>query len=202
MTNRVFIDSNIIANWIIISEAIKLTKETKDKIELNDFHKKIQNSYLLLEKIKENKYENESVQFFTSQFSLCEVYNVIGTEFKARKLFEKNIPFRYWTSMIKKIKLKNEQFPEINKSLDGFANTFLNPNNLKMNEVDTYKKDNVGRLLWIYNCNTHDGVLIAQAINKKCNYFITEDEELIKNMKNNHLGIKVYHCDTFIREKL
>ena len=66
--------------------------------------------------------------------------------------------------------------------------------------MEQYKQDNIGRLLWIYNCNTHDGVLIAQALNRKCNYFITEDERLIKNMKNNKLGIKVCHCETFLRE--
>jgi hypothetical protein len=202
MTNHVFIDSNIIANWIIISEAMKLKKGTADKIKLDDFHKKIQNSYILLEKIKENKYENETCQFFTSKFSLCEVYNVIGTEFKSRKLFEKNIPFRYWMSMLKKMKLKNEQFPEIDTSLKGFTSTFLNPNDLKMHPAESYKQDNVGRLLWIYNCNTHDGMLIAQAIDGNCNYFISEDEELIKNMKYNHFGIKVCHCETFLREKL
>ena len=198
MTNHAFIDSNIIANWILISERLKLKKEEQDKKLLKEFHKKIQNSYSLLEKIKDNEYR--TCQFFTSQFALCEVYNVMGLEYKSRKLSEKRIPFRYWVKMMRDIKLKDKQFPEIDKSLIEFVNTFLNPNDLKIGRAERYEQDSVGRLLWIYNCDTHDGVLVAQALNRNCNYFITEDDRLIKNMKNNKLGIKVYHCQTFLGE--
>ncbi len=197
MPDHVFIDSNVIANWILILERLKLKKEgEEDKKLLKEFHKKIQNSYSLLEKIKEN--QCGTCQFFTSQFALCEVYNVIGMEYKSRKLSKKRVPFRYWIRMMRDIKLKDEQFPEINRSLIEFVNTFLNPNDLKMNRAERYNQDNVGRLLWIYNCNTHDGVLIAQALYGNCNYFITEDNNLVKNMKNNKLGIKVCHCETFL----
>jgi len=128
------------------------------------------------------------------------VYNVIGTEYKSRKLYEKGIPFRYWARMMEEIKLKDEHFSEIDKSLRNFVNIFLNNNNLKIHRAERYKQDDVGKLLWIYNCDTHDGVLIAQAKYKKCDYFITEDHRLVSKMRNNKLGIKVCHCETFLRE--
>lgn len=193
-----FIDSNVIANWIIISEALKLEKEKKPKNVLKEFHKKIQNSYFLLEKIKDNLFEN--CVFFTSQFALCEVYNVIGTEFKSRNLAKKRIPYRYWPSMLRQIKLKDEHFPEIDKSLKDFVNIFLNKEDYKIYRAELYSQDDVGHLLWICNCNTHDGLLIAQAKYYNCKYFITEDKNLVENMRKKKFGIKVCHCETFLRE--
>jgi hypothetical protein len=114
--DRVFIDANVIANWVIVSEALKQKEENTGKKLLKDLHKKIQNSYFLLEKVKES--DGKTCIFYTSQFALCEVYNVIGTEYKSRKLFEKRVPFRYWGIMLKEIKLKDKHFVEIEKNIN------------------------------------------------------------------------------------
>jgi len=190
-----FIDSNIIANHIIVSQALKYIDNEKRVKLLNELHKKIQNSYFLLEKIKNNAITD--FDFYTSKLVFCEVYSVIGTEQKLKVLSKKQIPFKYWSSMINDIKLDTKILSEINQAISEFTKIFLRKKLLK--NAKDYSQIDVGKLLWEYNCTNFDGLLIAQAIFSNCDYFVTEDGRLIELMKKNTMNIKICHCQTILQ---
>ena len=50
-------------------------------------------------------------------------------------------------------------------------------------------------------CNTHDAIILAQAIKGNCNYFITEDKRLRDSLKKmEEFDIKLYPSDRYLRE--
>ncbi|MDG6219115.1 MAG: hypothetical protein QCI00_06715, partial [Candidatus Thermoplasmatota archaeon] len=96
-----FLDSNVIANWIIVSSALKIKEPIEEKAKknlLNELSTPIKKSFQLLEKIKNVKLSANI--FFTSNIALSEVFSVIGDEWRAKTLYKKGIPMRYWGNMI------------------------------------------------------------------------------------------------------
>jgi len=59
----------------------------------------------------------------------------------------------------------------------------------------------IGNLIWKYKCSTQDALILSQAITERCQYFISEDQRLRRQLKNNKdFKIKLYPSDRYLRE--
>ena len=184
-----FIDSNVIANWIIVSSGLK-TKENISVGEteelLSELSSPVVNSYYLLEKIKNEKIENFC--FYTSHIAYSEVFSVIGDEYRARLLSQKGVPVRYWTNMINEVVLPEKYIEQIYKEIKNFIELFFESKKFAW-ALDISNRD-VGFFIFNCKCNTHDAIILSGALMEKCKYFITEDERLrsrLKKMKYNKI---------------
>jgi predicted nucleic acid-binding protein len=172
-----FLDSNILVDWILISES----KKNKENILKDD---------VLRKRFKEMSYGYTLVEIFfnvqkqvnvlTCNFSLAESYNIIYNEIVFSRLYKKAIPFTMW----KKLK-KNERLSQ--NDIDDFSSSVLNYFKKLKNRVEIvndvienrffpllYHKSNIG---------IYDSMLITTAIENNANYFVTRDKDIIK-LKN------------------
>lgn len=182
---------------IVHSTLELITEDMKKKEILEDLDSYVKNSYLLIEKIKNT--EIKSRQFFISGIVFSEVFSVIGDQYRLEYLKKRNIPVRYWIKMINDVKIPDEYLVQIQEEIDRFYKIFFKTK--KIFEIDEFYFDDAGLLIWIYKCNTHDALVLAQAIHGKCDYFITEDRRLrdkLRNMKE--YKIKLYSSDRYSKE--
>ena len=164
---------------------------------LDELKTYMRESYFLLEKIKNE--EIGLMHFWTSRIVISEVFSVIGGEFRSNILLEKGVPLRYWIKMIDDTEIPEEDVVQIQEEIDSFVKIFFNTN--KIYPLQEFNSDDVGILIWGYNCDTHDALVLAQAIKGKCKYFITEDQRLRRRLKNmNEFDIKLYPSDRYLRE--
>lgn len=176
-----FVDANVMANWIIVSSALKekgITLEDEKNKLLKKLSTPIRSSYSLLEKIK-----NEDVMkntFFTSDIAFSEIFSVIGDEYRAKVLHGDGVPMRYWSSMMYNVDLPEHYLIQINSEINDFYNVFLIDKIVRKSNFDLSA---VGELVFLYKCNTHDALLIAESLKVNCKYFVTEDQRLRNNLK-------------------
>lgn len=195
-----FIDSNVIANWIIVSSGLKTKKDISER-EVEELFAELSipvaNSYYLLEKIK-----NENIEkfgFYTSHIAYSEVFSVIGDEYRSRLLSQKGVPIRYWTNMINEIVLPEKYIEQIYEEINNFEKIFFDSKKFGW-ALDIYNPD-IGFFIFNCKCNTHDAIILSGALMEKCKYFITEDERLrsrLKKMKYNK--IKLLSSNDYLRD--
>ena len=221
---RAFIDSNVIANWILVNgrvnelkKKIKIKEQmTKEINKLLNKYPKLKPSYKLLEIIRTN--ELKEYTFIVSDLVIAEIYNVICEEGKAKKLHSNGIPFRYWPKYIYKIKLNIYDEIEIIDEIIKFVEIFIGiekPIN-KIKHLERLKKPKKtwseesilydfgifsGAILKL-RCETYDALLFAQAFSEKCKYFVTEDSNLRKQLKKHKGKTKVVSAQYFLRDIL
>ncbi|MCD6171296.1 MAG: hypothetical protein J7J36_02615 [Thermoplasmata archaeon] len=98
---KIFLDSNVIANWILIKDSAKKFKEFKDEKILRKRLENISYSYTLIEALMNtDEYEVE-----TSNLAIGEVYHVIYNEILSLKMYRLGIPLTLWSKMREKQKL-------------------------------------------------------------------------------------------------
>jgi predicted nucleic acid-binding protein len=181
-----FLDSVIIADWILITkmlaENIKISEKTYKR------YRKVIDSYHLLEFIK-NK--NKETIFFTSQLCVSEVMSVIVDEFKLKVLYEDAVPMKYWYLQKNEIEMGGERIKEISDAISQFLTVFVSSNKIEMSvSLPDYSSfGNTFSAMVDNNLNTHDSILIAEAISNGCSYFVTRDTALIKVRRYNTLQI-------------
>jgi len=91
---KVFIDANVIANWILIGSSIDRLEELRNDKILNERFRAFSYSYVLIEALKEeNTYEA-----VTSTLALGEVYHVLYNEVLSLKMYRSGIPLLYGQS--------------------------------------------------------------------------------------------------------
>lgn len=173
---KVFIDANVIANWILISSSISRLEELKDDKILNERFKAFSYSYVLIEALK----EDDSYEALTSTLALGEVYHVLYNEVIALKLYRSGIPLTLWS----KLRNKND-LTEDEKSI------FWDTVRSHLNELRSFifvVGDNVDneiypKLVLDYGLRPHDAILLTTAIKNECGWFITNDSEIINMNK-------------------
>ena len=195
-----FLDSNVLANWVIVSSAIekktRISKDEKKKL-LNKLSTPVKSSYNLLEKIR-NKNPMENT-FFTSDIAICEIFSVIGDEYRAKVLHRDGIPIRYWSNMIYKVDLSRSYLRQINNEINNFYNLFVTDN--KIIRKSDFNFNEVGELVFLFKCNTHDALLIAESLKMGCKYFVTEDQRLRDRLKvKGYTRIELFPSDRYLRE--
>lgn len=178
---KVFIDANVIANWILISSSINRLEELKDDKILNERFKAFSYSYVLIEALK----EDDSYEALTSTLVLGEVYHVLYNEVIALKLYRSGIPLTLWS----KLRNKND-LTEDEKSI------FWDTVRSHLNELRSFifvVGDNVDdeiypKLVLDYGLRPHDAILLTTAIKNECGWFITNDSEIIQMNKRKPKG--------------
>lgn len=170
---KVFIDANIIANWILISSSANRVEELKDDKILSERFRTFSYSYVLIEALKEeNTYEA-----VTSILALGEVYHVLYNEVLSLKMYRSGIPLTLWS----KLRSKND-LTEDEKSI--FWDTVRNHlNELKsfIAVIDDKVDDEIyPKLVLDYGLRPHDAILLTTAILNECEWFITNDSEIIQ----------------------
>jgi len=199
--NTAFIDTNVIVNWLIVSSALKtkgaISEKEKKKL-LKNLKNKVKKSYDLLEKIRTGN--EKKITFYISYTEWSEIFSGIGMEYRSRILKEKGVPLRYWTSMIYDIKLFDKDLDEILKEINSFYIEFIETHKIE-ETFDQAPLMDIGNLIWKYKCSTQDALILSQAITERCQYFISEDQRLRRQLKNNKdFKIKLYPSDRYLRE--
>ena len=210
---KAFIDSNVIANWIMIDgrymDINKIEDENKKQAELTKFKEEIKKypyqkaSYDFLEKFREDTFGH---LFFVSELVFNEVLSVILEEYVARKLISQKIPIRFWSkrwnTYKKRTRLSNRDGRDIVDGKNHFTHTFLDTDLIKRAKEE-YDEQTIVDLIITYKQDTHDSSIVAIAVANKCEYLITEDKRLRKELKDKKFErIKLIASDTFKLEFL
>ncbi len=192
---RVFLDSNVIANWILIEEfsANRNTLE-EDRILLERF-REYSLSHVLTQSFIEN---NDVYEVFTSTLAIAEVFNVLRKEVSGLKVYRHGFPI---VSM----------FKHLDKALSrDELETIIQ---VVKDKIDVLKKSGLKELKdelhWeIYpfvvmkGVKTHDALLISTACVNDCDWFITNDRDLIDRLRKEKrkLKLEIDLPESFLKE--
>lgn len=181
--SKVFIDANVIANWILISSSVERLEELRDDKILSERFRTFSYSYVLIEALK----EDDMYEAVTSTLAIGEVYHVLYNEVLSLKLYRSGIPI----TLLSKLRSKND-LTEDEKSL------FWETVRSHLNELKSFIvviDDNVNdevypKLVLDYGLRPHDAILLTTAVCNGCNWFITNDSEIIQLNKQKSKGKK------------
>lgn len=207
---NVFIDSNVIANWIVIDGWYReVTDEGKKQERLTRFNEEIKkysyqkSSYEFLEKLKINTFGHS---FFVSELVLNEVTSVILEEYVSRRLISQGIPIRFWTKQWNKykedVKLEKEDEESIKNGIRHFIDAFIgtkngNAANIIRRVKEKYDRETIFELIISYKVDSHDSSIAGIAVANECEYLITEDKRLIEKLNKNFKKIKLIRSEDF-----
>ena len=205
-----FIDANVIANWLLVTLDINDHEDSgKYFKDIKKEYSKAYYSYLLLKSIYDNKTNNHHLHFFTSSLAVSEVISVIHEKYLLDYLYKKGVSFKYWSKYKNKIPLNKKDLDLISLNIiKNFYIVFV-PKIIKLSN-DTILQHTID-LIINKKCETPDAFLVSQSITNKCDYFITEDGILKKNLKaikhlnglNSQMSIEILKKDkNFIISKL
>jgi len=170
---KIFLDSNVIANWILIKDSAKKFEEFKDEKILRKRFENISYSYTLMEALMTtDEYEVE-----TSNLAMGEVYHIIYNEVLSLKMYQSGTPLTLWSKMREKQKLtETEKF-----LIRGATTKYLKELKKKITPTNDKIDDEVyPKLILEYRLRTHDAILLTTAILDDCTWFITNDKEIVK----------------------
>lgn len=182
---RIFLDANVIADWLLVAPEILKINETDRDTKLEALWKTYSApkvSFEILEALRLNNIKKKT-KFFSSELAISEVGDVIFRELRSKSLAEKGIAFRYIPKMIKKTILTNGEINDILERVKVFRLTFLEDKILLHDKVRDPTL--ILYILSLFRIETYDAYLISQAVDSKCKYFVTKDEDLRKDVKTN-----------------
>lgn len=192
---KFFIDSNILANFIILNSIIK----TKKINVMSTKYSRFKESYNLVKKIlliKNNKF------FFNSILSRTELYCAVLDEYKIRKLFLEGVPLSTWQRMKNDIFISKEEINDIKKAVSTFIEENLSQEGSDREKgaieslLDPYDFNHIADLVFNNGLRTHDAILISTAVNNGLNFFVTSDSSI----KNKIKGIEVIKPKTALEK--
>ena len=180
----VFIDSNVLANWMLLDGAAQKAKQSPERLqEIQERAGRKWPSFQLLEELR--RIGNppsfiSSFKFGTSAFAIAETSHVILQEYIAGSLYKKGIPFAYWESFSKQEQLSKRDQEDLISQLDHLLETFFNPEHQILYRMDGMTTDftTVSILVTSFRLSTTDAFLVSQATKRGCDYFLTEDKPL------------------------
>lgn len=204
-----FIDSNIIANWLMINERHKIIDNIIDKKERKkkdlEFKRAIENhkyqksSYEFIEKVKDRKSNHN---FFVSELVFNEIFSVMLEEYVAQRLIKDGIPIRFWSknwnTYKERANLSKEDSEDIVNTIDGFFHIFIDTRIIKRAD-ERYNRKALVDMIILNKIDTHDSSIVAIAIENKCEYLITEDQRLKRRVQDKkYKDINVVNSRTFM----
>ncbi|MEM5792749.1 MAG: hypothetical protein QXY45_00090 [Candidatus Aenigmatarchaeota archaeon] len=200
---NVFLDANVIADWLLVYSKLKNTKNHEEKeLKLRELWKQYtapKICFEILEIIRNKKMRNFS--FFTSDLALAEVGDVIFKESRSIDLIKSGIAYRYIPSMIKKVVLTKDEINNIMNQIKTFREIFLGKK-FSENKIKVHNKLEDPTfpvyLISLFRIETYDAYLISQAYDAKCCFFITKDEKLRKEVKFD--GLSLISPEKFLEE--
>ncbi|NJE11888.1 PIN domain-containing protein [Thermococcus sp. LS2] len=127
---------------------------------------------MLIEALKdENTYEA-----VTSTLALGEVYHVLYNEVLSLKMYRSGIPLTLWS----KLRNKNDLTEDEKSIFWDTVRSYLNELKSFIAVVDDKVDDEIyPKLVLDYGLRPHDAILLTTAIKNRCEWFITNDSEII-----------------------
>jgi hypothetical protein len=192
-----FLDSTIVADYLIIKLAIDEQKPTDEANYLKELetHQKIHesvNAYRALKLIKGKQFHEHT--FCSSSFSISEVISVVYEKYCLDKLFEDRLPFKYWYKIKPQMILPMDKKLKIAKDIINFYMHFISGSPRKVCLKEFTIVQNTIDLITKKKLETHDAFLVSQAIFGCCDYFVTKDDKLRKSIDNSpFFGIADYN---------
>lgn len=178
----VFIDSNVLANWMLLDGAVQKAKQSPKRLqEIQERAGGKWPSYQLLEELRRigNPPSFTSLfKFGTSAFAIAETSHVILKEYVASSLYKKGIPFAYWESFGKQEHLSDKDRRDLISQLERLQELFFKPNSRILYPMDQTDFLAASDLVTSFRLSTTDAFLVSQAAKRECNYFLTEDKPL------------------------
>jgi len=168
----IFLDSNIIANWILIKEFTKRFEELKNDRILRKRLRGISYSYTLIEAL----IETGDYYVKSSNLALAEVFHVIYNEIVSLKMYRLGIPLTLWSKLRTKHDLSKEEKFLVKEAVSKHLKTFRDQAEVVSDVVDD---EIYPKLVLEYKLRTHDAVLLTTAILNECSWFITNDREIV-----------------------
>jgi len=185
---KIFFDANVIADWMIVSPKIIGIKNSERNAKLEELWKKYTAPKISFEILELLRYKIiKSFNFFTSDLALAEVGDVIFKEIRSDDLKNKGIAYRYIPRMIKKLVLSEDEINNIMNQMSLFRKIFINKNSISKNKIKIHKRLIEPRLplylTSLFRIETYDAYLISQAFDAGCDFFVTKEEDLRKEVK-------------------
>src|SRR3989338_4642489 len=174
MVTNVFVDTNVLPGYLLIHGKDRITRNKEDKQKLWKQYQGLVSSFKLISEILKSKDRN--FKFIISPLTFSEIFNVLYEEAICKKMWDDGVPLSSWIRKKKSFKfLEDFEIKELEK--DAFK--LYSKNNLKIvNEF--YDLKLIPKLILKYNLMTQDAILFSTA-NKYCKFFISRDEDFIKN---------------------
>ena len=101
----IFLDSNVIANWVLIKDFAERFEELKDDRILRERLRVISYSYTLIEAL----IETGDYYVKSSNLALAEVFHVVYNEVVSLKMYKLGIPLTLWSKLRTKHDLSKEE---------------------------------------------------------------------------------------------
>lgn len=183
-----FLDSNVLIDWILISENRKDNEELSDDVTLRKRIKEMSYAYTLMDLFFENKQKTDII---TSNFVIAETYKRVYDEILYEKLYEKAIPYTMWEKLKKSEELSGEKITIFRDNVFKYIARFKKFFNVVNDVVDKkyfptfFHKSDIG---------IYDSFLLSTAVKNNADYFITRDGGII-NLRRKKSIIKKIPID-------
>jgi predicted nucleic acid-binding protein len=176
--NRVYLDTNVLANWLLLYRKPKQIREEAEKQAVKCMH--------LLDRIRSKHF---SCSFLVSAYAVMELSQTARDNLIALKIIRDGFSLNWFNRLKKRYELLKEEQEEIEKAIESFED-FLDRYGLVHIDVSVDIKK-VNRLILKYGIETHDAVHVYEASNS-ATYLATIDPDLL-NLKSRIVETKVVH---------
>ncbi len=189
---RAFIDSNVIANWMLIDAAIQeIGQEGEAALSALRERTEVINrwpSYRVLEEYGLPIYRTK-FEFGISAFAFAETSRVILDEYINGILHDRiHVPIQFITKALrKKVRLSPEEEHDLTLQVARFLTIFFEPKNEILAWFEGCDFATASILITSARISTTDAYLVGSGLYNKCNYFVTEDEALRRLMKETNV---------------
>ena len=182
------IDTNILAYWIFDQSILdffiskgNLKQEFKDV-----YSKRYEDSIKLIKLLKDKK---ELV--YIIEFCFNEVISTIRDEIRIIKMFNSGVPMSRWASERDKVIIEEEESKEVFYRIMNEIDLLIRNKETKFEFLATTELSDEDNYLDVYSSlmflfpqiKTQDALLLTTSIFNKIDYFVTEDQRLVKSCR-------------------
>jgi len=206
MSNKksVFIDTNIIARWVLFSSLLNEKETEKERQEFilenkkgNSKANKLYTSYFFMEDVVLKK--KTKFNFVYSNLVITELINVLFENYVASYMQRNFIPLSDIHTIRKTF--SKGTYDELSTKYGNYLDKLKKYLSL----IDVAKVDigmMSGLFLTEFGLLNHDALIVAQAVYWECPYLITNDTELIDRFKKENKTTKIIRPETFLKDVL
>jgi len=186
-SQKVFIDANIVANWIAITKRIEEFPEEKRGLALSNLKDKncrASEAFEFLEAIINNKFADFSFVFTPLCFT--EIVSALFKKYIYDVMHENDIPPEDYPSFKHSKKITDEDLLIIADSAKNQLEKIKGKINvIACGDLTTAQKINSYSFLFLVKlrAKSHDAFLLGEAVGMQGHYFITNDNHLIGKAK-------------------
>jgi len=192
-----FLDSNVLIDWILISEKVKDNDELSDDSTLRKRIKEMSYAYILMNLFFETM---DKKDVLTSNFAIAETYKRVYDEILYEKLYEKAIPYTMWEKLKKSEELNEEKITIFRDNVFGYITKFKKKFSIVHDVVD---KQYFSTFFHKSDIGVYDSFLLSTAVKNNAEFFITRDSAVIDLRKkpsiNQNIPIVLKRPDEFLR---